>query len=424
MRHRFVSVLLFAGLFAAVGSSQTWVVHPAGSPEPNGSLEQPFATIQQALDAAQNADTIVLLPGVYTGAGNYDLHSSGISLTIRSSEPDNWDVVEATLIDPDGAGGIFVFENTPELVIEGLTFQNAAKSISSYNLPHGAALFCDGVDATIRYCIFRNCVAAGLGGAIYFGDSQATVSNTIFAGNQGWNGGSMISDSGSTVRLEQCTVAGNSAFLYGGGVSCEFDSTLTVNNSIFRGNSLAATEGRGCQIFAGESGIVLIDYSAIEGGINGTDHDSSSTVIIGEGLNDADPRFAAFDVEGSSLLWDLRLKSIFGRWSPAIQDWVADTETSPCINAGQAGSDYQREPWPNGRRVNIGAYGNTSQASLYGNIADLDIDGRVNMADAAMLALVWLGDPVDYEDFDGSAAVDLGDLRILAENWLWEMPPL
>ena len=46
------------------------------------------------------------------------------------------------------------------------------------------------------------------------------------------------------------------------------------------------------------------------------------------------------------------------------------------------------------------------------------------MADAAMLALVWLGDPVDYEDFDGSAAVDLGDLRILAENWLWEMPPL
>ena len=172
----------------------------------------------------------------------------------------------------------------------------------------------------------------------------------------------MISDSGSTVRLEQCTVAGNSAFLYGGGVSCEFDSTLTVNNSIFRGNSLAATEGRGCQIFAGESGIVLIDYSAIEGGSNGTDHDSSSTVIIGEGLNDADPRFAAFDVEGSSLLWDLRLKSIFGRWSPAIQDWVADTETSPCINAGQAGSDYQREPWPNGRRVNIGAYGNTSQA--------------------------------------------------------------
>lgn len=424
MRHRFASVVLFAGLLVGAGSAHTWFVHPAGSGELNGSPEQPFATIQQALDAAQNADTLVLLPGVYTGAGNYDLQSSGISLTIRSSEPDNWDVVEATVIDPDGAGGVFVFENTPELVIEGLTIQNAAKSTASYTLPHGAAIFCDGVDAMIRYCVFRNCVSAGLGGAIYFGDSQTTVSHTIFAGNQGWDGGSLVSDSGSTVRLEQCTVAGNRAVLYGGGVSCEFDSTLTVKNSILWGNALIAPEGHGSQIFAGVRGIVLIDYSTLGGGIGGTDYDPSSTVIMGEGLNDAGPRFASFDVEESSLLWDLRLKSVFGRWSPGVQDWVADTETSPCINAGQAGSAYSREPWPNGRRADVGAYGNSAQASLFGNIADLDIDGRVNVTDAALLASVWLSEPNDYEDFDGSAVADMGDLRILAENWLWEMPSL
>ena len=161
MKHRFVVGLLFAVLFAACASARSWFVCPEGSQEPNGSPEQPFVTIQQALDAAQDADTIVLLPGVYTGAGNYDLQSPGLSLTIRSSEPDNWDMVARTVIDPDGAGGIFVFENIAEVMIEGLTLQNAAKSIAFYDLPHGAALYCDGVDIAIRYCIFRNCVSDG-----------------------------------------------------------------------------------------------------------------------------------------------------------------------------------------------------------------------------------------------------------------------
>jgi hypothetical protein len=424
MKYRFVIGMLFAVVFAAGTSAQSWFVRPEGSQSLNGSPEQPFATIQQALDAAQDADTIVLLPGVYTGAGNYDLQSSGLSLTIRSSEPDNWDVVEATIIDPAGAGGIFVFENTSALVLEGLTLQNAVKDAAFYDLPHGAALFCDGVVATIRYCIFRNCVAAGLGGAIYFGDSQATVSHCIFAGNQSWDGGSLISDSGSNVKLEHCTIAGNTSVFYGGGVSCEFSSTLTTKNSIFWGNALAAPEGRGRQIFAGDSGIVQIDYTAVEEGLNGTDYNGQSLIIFGEGLIEADPQFAFFDSDASSVLWDFRLKSAFGRWNPAIQAWVSDTETSPCINGGQPGSDYSRELWPNGRRADAGAYGNTPHASLYGNIADLDVSGRVDMTDMALLASVWLGDPVDYENFDGQTVVDAADLLILAENWLWEMPLL
>lgn len=75
----------------------------------------------------------------------------------------------------------------------------------------------------------------------------------------------------------------------------------------------------------------------------------------GEGCIFKDPLFA--DLSSG----DLHLKSKGGRWNGT--KWVSDTVTSPCINAGNPLSDYSKEPTPNGNRINMGAYGNTSEAS-------------------------------------------------------------
>ena len=58
---------------------------------------------------------------------------------------------------------------------------------------------------------------------------------------------------------------------------------------------------------------------------------------------------------------DFHLKSQAGRWNGT--DWVNDTETSPCIDRGDPNSSYSNETYPHGQRINIGAYGNTSEAS-------------------------------------------------------------
>lgn len=58
---------------------------------------------------------------------------------------------------------------------------------------------------------------------------------------------------------------------------------------------------------------------------------------------------------------DFHLKSAAGRWNGAT--WVKDTMTSPCIDAGEASAAYANEPSPNGNRANMGAYGNTAEAS-------------------------------------------------------------
>ena len=75
----------------------------------------------------------------------------------------------------------------------------------------------------------------------------------------------------------------------------------------------------------------------------------------GEGCIFKDPLFA--DLSSG----DLHLKSKGGRWNGT--KWVSDTVTSPCIDAGNPLSDYSKEPTPNGNRINMGAYGNTSEAS-------------------------------------------------------------
>jgi hypothetical protein len=78
----------------------------------------------------------------------------------------------------------------------------------------------------------------------------------------------------------------------------------------------------------------------------------------GRGNLNSDPLFA--DPENG----DFHLKSQAGRWEPNGGNWVVDTTGSPCIDAGNPDEPVGLERFPNGGRINIGAYGGTPQASL------------------------------------------------------------
>ncbi|MHC4617628.1 MAG: hypothetical protein ACYTEQ_07725, partial [Planctomycetota bacterium] len=96
---------------------------------------------------------------------------------------------------------------------------------------------------------------------------------------------------------------------------------------------------------------------------------------------------------------DYHLKSEYGRYWPEHDVWVLDDETSPCVDGGDPAVNPAGEPMPNGGLVNLGAHGNTAYASKseWAIKGDLDRNGRVNMADFAILALDWL------EEFEWAA---------------------
>ena len=95
------------------------------------------------------------------------------------------------------------------------------------------------------------------------------------------------------------------------------------------------------------------------------------------------------------------MKSQAGRWDANEGRWTIDEVTSSCIDAGDPMSPIGLEPFPNGGRINMGAYGGTAEASksYFGEpvcetivAGDINGDCKVNFKDFALMALHWLED--------------------------------
>jgi len=65
----------------------------------------------------------------------------------------------------------------------------------------------------------------------------------------------------------------------------------------------------------------------------------------------------------------------FGGNSPIDESWVQDDVTSPCIDSGDPMSPTSLEPVPHGGIVNMGAYGDTAEASKSPFNCSYELDG-------------------------------------------------
>ncbi|MDD2340308.1 MAG: PKD domain-containing protein [Methanosarcina sp.] len=178
-------------------------------------------------------------------------------------------------------------------------------------------------------------------------------------GNNNKNIGGVVSD-GFNVLIENNVIDGtygaaiaqknvySSSILDGSGY------VITVRNNIITNTtrpSSAGGDGFGVlNLLTGTHSFILQNncfYNNSGGDYSGVDASSADI--------QADPQYA--DRENH----DYHLKSKTGRWDG--NDWVSDSVSSPCIDAGYPLSDYSNEPKPNGNRINIGPDGNTAYAS-------------------------------------------------------------
>jgi serine protease AprX len=327
-------------------------------------------TIQDAIDAAEDGDIVIIDPGIYTGEGNRDLDFKGKAITLRSIDPDDPDVVATTVINCQGS------ESEPHHGFYFHTNEDASSVLAGFTITGGyewlgGAIYCINSSPTIRNCVLVD-NSADLGGGMHNTNCSPVVTNCTFINNSAALFGGGIRNHTSSPRLDNCLLTGNSA-QYGGGMQNENSSSNpTLINCTFSGNSASSWGGgminfgdlmlTNCILWnnrdgggVGESaqilmrsGIPAVNYSCIQGWTGG---------FGGIGNTGTNPLFA--DPE----IGDYHLKSEVGRWNPESESWVVDDVTSPCIDAGAPNYPVSGEPEPNGGRINMGAYGGTNEAS-------------------------------------------------------------
>ncbi len=82
-----------------------------------------YPTIQEAIDRAVSGDEIILLPGRFTGPGNFNLDFRGKAITVKSLDPRDKYCICKTIIDAQGQGVIarFINDEGPDTIFEGFT---------------------------------------------------------------------------------------------------------------------------------------------------------------------------------------------------------------------------------------------------------------------------------------------------------------
>jgi hypothetical protein len=252
-----------------------------------------YSTIGAAVTAASNGDTVTVSPGTYPEHISFN----NKSITIRSTNPANWAIVQSTIIDPpDPCSVCFFTTQDPCSVLDGFTITGA----STYT---GGGVYMYNSYATVRRCIITGNYAA-IQEAVYKygGGAHSTVAssatillfrragifnesgylylyNCIFSGNAaGYNGGG-LNNQGTNVVVVNCTFYGNTATSYAGGIFN--NGSMTVIDSILWANLL---HGDLNQI--NNFGSLSVSYSDIQGGWTGTGNINSNPLFVNAAAND------------------------------------------------------------------------------------------------------------------------------------------
>ncbi|HDL77548.1 MAG TPA: hypothetical protein ENG36_02130, partial [Lentisphaerae bacterium] len=323
---------------------------PGGSSNDGLSPASPKLDLQDLLDTwdIEPGDTIYVDTGEYTltdpiTIDQFDAGEATNRVTIQGST--NSAAGGTVFVKYGGGSGIYL-NQAVGVALRHFKVRNANNGVRLYLSADCRAEWVRCEDGGNGFFVEQSdrfealhCVAAGNSSkGLYVKNSdQVTWSSGVLWSNR-YGDAVESSDLGMSHTVIGCW--GSGAFAHWQDSS----SSLTSDyNAIYLGNGAFAAA-----VLGGVGGGGTTRYESVSAWSLETDQDLHTLAV--------DPLFA--DAAG----YDFHLKSTAGRYLPGT-GWVTDSVSSVLIDAGDPASVWTNEPSPNGRRINIGLYGGTAEAS-------------------------------------------------------------
>ncbi len=282
---------------------------------------EPYSDIQRAIDAAESGDTVIIEPGIYEG--NIDFNGKEIKLL--STDPEDPDIVAATVIKGSGNGSVVTFQSGEEkgAVLSGFTITGGAGTQRSV-LSDGGGIFIRAESSPIieNNVIIGNQSRTG-GGISVIANSSPEIRNNIITKNEAEEGGG-IAVSGSThLVIEGNIINQNKALRDGGGISFDHNASATLKGNIVSDNE-AGRIGGGLYAWFEHEGLIIEENTfdgnkSVAGGAIGIAE--SSDVVIKSNIlknNIGSSEGGGIYVYGGSIIIDNLIKGNSSKEGGAI----------------------------------------------------------------------------------------------------------
>jgi len=219
--------------------------------------ETALRTIQGAIDAASDGDTVIVAP-LEKGSYAENIHFEGKNIVLQSTDPLDPEVVEKTVIDGRQAGSVVTFSGT-----EDETCTLSAFKIRNGRAPFGAGIFGGLPGSRTHATIESNVISANVsthdGGGIL--GCHGTIQNNIISGNSCTYSGGGLYHCDGLIRNNQ--ISSN--------VSAEWGGGLMLCDGIIEGNTISGNSGYGGAGLAICNGVIrnnIVSNNRATGGFN------------------------------------------------------------------------------------------------------------------------------------------------------------
>ena len=199
-----------------------------------------YISIQEAINASINGDTIEVADGTWTGADNKNLDFDGRAISVRSANgPEN------CVIDCENSGRGFYLHSGEDnnSVLNGFSIVNGNGN------DYGGGIYISGTSSPfILNCNIISSNAGTMGGGIFIGGSSFPILKGIQVENCTSSYGAGICVSEASIELNSCLILNNSSTNFGGGIylgGAPYSYDHNINNCTFFGNTTTASGGGG-----------------------------------------------------------------------------------------------------------------------------------------------------------------------------------